>query len=349
MVDSVITGRHRADFLNAVESKASSVFAEGSAALDFGVDAGWAYLNNMILTAAHSFFEAKTRKHQHRPDDARHALDLRQQCRLALVRGRLDSPLQPGRDLGDTRDAVSSPPVPWHLILELVQSHHLSQCSVVHNREVHVSLCVLKVKWATKLGHKLTRREDRREQKACLEAEVLQYLWDRNFAMFWRLARQLNGNNIGRKKRRYGIPRLTRPSSEQWRAHMQLPGPQGGCSGTPIDWEATLSHAESAGDGPLPDFTSPELVDLAEEDLDHDSNIVWKMPLRKAVPSWCAPLEIWRMVLKPQETHRQVKNLGLGAKIDCPVLPCFRGLLQVLFFDFANVLKSPSYGTTVKD
>eukprot|EP00972_Heterocapsa_arctica_P000151 23115-Heterocapsa_arctica.AAC.1 len=46
----------------------------------------------------------------------------------------------------------------------------------------------------------------------------------------WRMSRLLAGKRQGPNHRRYGIPMPLRPSADEWRVHLALPGKDGGCA-----------------------------------------------------------------------------------------------------------------------
>eukprot|EP00959_Pyramimonas_sp_CCMP1952_P102040 2134389-Pyramimonas_sp.AAC.1 len=91
---------------------------------------------------------------------------------------------------------------------------------------------------------------------------------------------------------------------------MATPKKDGGRSAAPLDWEVWREdHDEDydlEGD--------EEMYEKVKEDIGQMRRYIKHAPKRRAVPPFCAPLELWHMVMFPNWRRRRTGGLGSPAK-----------------------------------
>ena len=175
-------------------------------------------------------------------------------------------------------------------------------------------------------------RRDRRHKVDDLVQQLQQAARDKNLSLQWKLAYQIAGGKHGPKKRRYDHPQRYRATAQEWVDELSLAGPQGGCAATRLDKASAdaifpfvfargkLLPKDAVSQAALPETdmlqydgtdgrlrrAQPARVGVharhsALEDLGKLREAVRTLQRQRAVPDWCAPAEVWRMLLFPSE------------------------------------------------
>ena len=118
-----------------------------------------------------------------------------------------------------------------------------------------------------------------------------------DFALAWRLSRQLTSRFIGKQKRMYRVLRVSRPCSWEWQRFLSQPGHSGGMQTTVVDFEQILLDRNA--EPPFFFDLTKELKVLARDDVKGIRHSIRKQKRRTAVPDWAAPCEIWWLLFHP--------------------------------------------------
>lgn len=156
---------------------------------------------------------------------------------------------------------------------------------------------------------KALHRQVRRARKAywrrhrarlvCQLAEA----WRRKMALCWQIARRLAGRRQGTRNRQYWRPPAHRPSVADWERYSALPPSEGGCVATRAPPSTPLRQVHSRTDA----------VELAMEDYEGLRAHLRRATLRRAVPEWSVPVEVWRMLDFPTAVRtRRDLRFGVG-------------------------------------
>ena len=175
------------------------------------------------------------------------------------------------------------------------------------------------VRWRAVAQHGRRQREldvlakrDRTNREMRLLDEY-DYAWiRRDMAQMWATARQLSGKAIGPKNRCYRKPVRERPDHVQWQAFLKQPGSEGGCQAESVRWEHFVSH-EDAGD--VVEHDTTQVCADAAADFLALRREVHRLRLRKTVPAWSCPVELWRQLLHPRYRRTKLRR-GVGFEAD---------------------------------
>ena len=157
-----------------------------------------------------------------------------------------------------------------------------------------------------------TKHRDRMDEHLSLEIELASKR--NNFALAWKLSRQLSARYIGKQKRLYRVLRASRPCSWEWTDVLAQPGLAGGLRATPVDFDAVL-FARNNEPAFLFDLT-PRLKELALEDVKGIRQSLRTAKRRKAVPDWSAPGEIWWLLFHPKILKSSIRQVRVDLKKD---------------------------------
>ena len=135
------------------------------------------------------------------------------------------------------------------------------------------------------------QQRDKRHWVAARVAEFSQAWQRRSIHHTWRLGRLLSGRRIGPKRRHFDAPQRCRPSAQDWADYLAMPGPAGGCQASVLQWNVDTASF-------MPRLPTIEDTQLANEDVQQITRFLQKAGLRKSVPDWAVPVEVWRGLLR---------------------------------------------------
>ena len=174
-------------------------------------------------------------------------------------------------------------------------------------RMLHAWSAVAKF-WKARKVHEQLLKRDRRARVSGLLHEFQDAWLSRSASRMWRVARSLSGRALGPKRRRFDVPLAAQPTVEQWSSHFAQDGPSGGCLATVLEGYDAFFKGEN-------DFTavceSGEALSRAKLDVRMVRTAIRKQPMRKSVPQWGVPSEVWRQLLHPLDMARPPRS-GLG-------------------------------------
>lgn len=174
------------------------------------------------------------------------------------------------------------------------------------------------------------RRSKRRDYRVHIAQLVdeLQEAWRvRDMSLCWRLMRAIAGG-YGPKFRRYDAPKHEQVSADDWADFLGRDPPQGGCRAERADPVAELDRRLAN----LEERTTGDFQDCLEA---ADDVLVMEMrlrgaKLRRSVPPWSLPGEVWRLLLDRRPRHED-RYSGIGARVAPLVATRFRrAVAQVL-------------------
>ena len=155
-----------------------------------------------------------------------------------------------------------------------------------------------------------------------LETELSFYLSKKSSAAAWRTCRQIAGAGKGSKRRWGRCPILSKVSIDQVaEKYAKLPC-DGGCDAVPthtIPHKDEKAFVEDGYTALLTDFCKPDLEipvrstsvaarALSKEDMENMAKLVTSLPTRRAVPAWDCPVELLRLILRPQQTYGRISS-----------------------------------------
>eukprot|EP00434_Breviolum_minutum_P031879 symbB.v1.2.028194.t1/scaffold2897.1/size67685/5 len=212
---------------------------------------------------------------------------------------------------------------------------------------MHEDLRVLLQRWNVLTKFRITRRQhdqlcarDRLSRDMALVDEFTGYWQKRQMANVWRTARQLSGKALGPKRRRFDVPLCSQPSKHDWEHFFSQDGPSGGCSALPCNMESRLSVETPSLEPAVKVLSDSAAFSLATGDFQRLERSLWKQQLRKAVPPWSLPVEIWRLLLFPAWYLRRPR-FGIGASSLVPSTPKLHALLLELLTDVRAYNQAP--------
>ena len=151
--------------------------------------------------------------------------------------------------------------------------------------------------WRRRREHDKLCRRDRLQRDMSMVHEFSYYYRTRQMSNMWQLARRLSGKSLGPKRRRYDKPIREQPDKAAWGTFMAQSGPDGGCQAV------VTSYTDRATNDQQPERSAymdrAIAAELAHQDMHDISKRIWQHKLRKAVPPWSAPAEVWRMLFRP--------------------------------------------------
>ena len=141
----------------------------------------------------------------------------------------------------------------------------------------------------------------------------------------WRLSHLLAERGRGTRRRRYNTPKEFRTLEDRF-DQMAAEGKKGGYSAVRLGDDI----AEVIRPAPIaPVIPWNEAQALAVKDMARLEAALLRAPLRRAAPSWSAPVAAWRMLLAPGQLARQPRG-GVGLVHEPPAAPCFREVLAAV-------------------
>ena len=179
----------------------------------------------------------------------------------------------------------------------------------------------------------------KRDAKTCLADRVVEFNYAHrrgDGAQVWRLGRCLSGFKVGPKRRRYDAVSGGHPGAGEWVSFMGRKGEDGGCSGWEVDWDTRQQSELSTQLEPV--RTLAEAKQLAKSDLQRVCRLLRIHKLRKAVPAWGVPGEVWRQLVSPNEYYvRRRHGLGFDGTLDTSVVgKCLLALfVSIRLYDVA--------------
>ena len=244
----------------------------------------WGQLQQIVHDCATAAFPCDDRLSNRAPVDTMEALQQRRDDRLALVQMPRHSMLPFGTCCAG----------PGSICLQAV-SEIFQQWRLAAN---------------FRKSDRFVRRLSQRDRRRWLAKHfsIFQDAWQtRQLHDVWKAGRVLSGFRMGPKKRRYDVPSHCRPSAQQWVDFLACPGSEEGCSGTLIHWQEPRECLPTK---------SPTLqeVQLAQQDALRLERHIRKSHLRKSVPPWSCPVEVWRMLFQ-SDTHHCRHGLGYEPRI----------------------------------
>lgn len=269
----------------------------------------WTQLQTIVHEAAQSCFQVSRKHTAHSPQDTAEALQQRQASVLAIV----SLPRHSVLPFGSCCAGAGS--VCLQSLLEVFTVWKLRARFFKTDKQVK---------------HLLQR--DRRRWFAARIAEFQQAWERRQFHSLWKTGRMLSGFRLGPKRRRYDIPTKSLPSSREWVQFLSQAGKDGGCHGSECVWGEDQVPCE-------PRRPSHTDIRLAKDDARNLEKRICHAPLRKAVPHWSCPVEIWRMLLK---VDTRVERSGLGFHVGASLCHSFRRVLFQLCLSIRVRSRVPS-------
>ena len=289
LADGVLRGDCRRDLVNGIVRKCRATdiprLATGTGSLPTP-SAVWKQIRDVVWDSAYSLYKQKPPKLQNRPADTQSAIEAHLQARTAVAQ-------------------LPRSVVPWP------ERHHS-----------HQFLAEILFQWRASIKFYNTRASRdkllRRDAKVRLADRVVEF----NYAhrrgdnvQVWQLGRCLSGFKIGPKRRRYDAASSGHPGADEWVTFMGRLGKDGGCSGTEVDWETCQQQALQSELEPV--RTVEEARQLAKADLQQVARLLRKHKLRKTVPAWGIPGEIWRQLVNPNEYYvRRRHGIGYDGNLD---------------------------------
>ena len=316
MVHDALHGSNREQLFQVVDRELSKILPMVQCSLP-NPDVLWDAVSKSIRTAAGEVYVTGTKKMRERPADTTSAIEDMLQAKSDMVQFR---PLLLGNRA-----------VQWdgESTLCLQQALHdlfwgWKKISKFHSLRKQVD--------------KFTKR-DALHTKTQLVSEF-HYAWSvRDMHQVWTLSRVLSGRKLGPKRRRYDAARSVRPGVRDWVKHLQLVGPEGGCSATEVKWEEIQTLAMSNDQQCL---SIEDALPLVRTDLRDIKRQVRRSKLRKSVAPWAIPTEVWRQLLLPSwqwESKRHGVGFAVGHHFSTHVqFVLFRMLLSVRVYGRAPAM-----------
>ena len=311
MAQCLMYGTNRGEFVTAVEAACSEPHMLSPST---SVDQKWHRLNGTITKIAQRFFHQTNQVHRKHPQDTQDAFHNMVAARTQLVK-------QP--------------------------EHRIFRLDPGSGSPMHEDLRVLLQRWNVLTKFRITRRQhdqlcarDRLSRDMALVDEFTGYWQKRQMANVWRTARQLSGKALGPKRRRFDVPLCSQPSKHDWEHFFSQDGPSGGCSALPCNMESRLSVETPSLEPAVKVLSDSAAFSLATGDFQRLERSLWKQQLRKAVPPWSLPVEIWRLLLFPAWYLRRPR-FGIGASSLVPSTPKLHALLLELLTDVRAYNQAP--------
>ena len=141
-------------------------------------------------------------------------------------------------------------------------------------------------------------------QKKCaqLEEELFLCHKTRRMARAHAICHTLAGRSMGAKKPQYNHLQKYVVSRDEWRAHLALPGNQGGAAARFVELSQVESdYREEQKDYKLKDVEM-NLINLAKNDFNDITHALKSSTKRKGFPFWSLPTELWIICMCPNYT-----------------------------------------------
>lgn len=130
---------------------------------------------------------------------------------------------------------------------------------------------------------------------------------------------------LGPKKRNYRLPQSERPDKAAWTAFLAQTGPQGGCAAETVSFDTLFAQTNGVQ---IQNTDSEWAKRMASDDWKGLSRAIHHLRLRKAVPDWSCPAELWRQLFHPKYYKT---SLFHGVGYQSPVTSSFKcRVLQLL-------------------
>ena len=141
----------------------------------------------------------------------------------------------------------------------------------------------------------------------CCRLEILQAWRGRSLAKAWRASRSVSCTSKGAHRKWGRMPLTSSPSCEQFLEHVSRPGCDGGWLASPASDPLDFAKCDLGPDSPF----WREAVNDASRDFLEIKRLARTSQLRKGVPKWEVPAELWRLILHPDKVV-SVLPFGLG-------------------------------------
>ena len=304
LAQGVLQGFKREQFLAECEKELGKV--DVSSYANQSPDAIWGVVNAAVLHAAKSCY-AVQRKHIDDPEDTRQAhADMVQQ------RAHLVSLPQPER-------------------LAYVHSDSMSRDFV---SAIFAQWQALSRYWRARKQLDILAKRDRHNRLQTQLDEFNSAWGKRDFSRMWRLARELSRKQVGPKKRVFNRPVSQRPSVDDWERHLAKRGCDGG-------WEAERMSEVPTRMSTEPLHSAEAVAGVASEDFRALFSQVHRAKLRRAVPPWSAPAEVWRQLFHPTY-HRSKLRSGVDYVPFAQRAPSFKSWMWVLMLSIRRWEQTPA-------
>ena len=149
----------------------------------------------------------------------------------------------------------------------------------------------------------------------CCRLGILHAWRSRSLAKAWRASRSVSCTSKGAHRKWGRMPLASSPSCEQLMEHVSRPGCDGGWLATSASDPSDFAKCDLGPDSPF----WREAVCDASRDLREIRKLARTSQLRKGVPNWEVPAELWRLVLHPDKViSRLPVGLGHNRRYECP-------------------------------
>ena len=311
LVDGVLRGDHRRELVSKIVARCKdsgiNKFADDCDLYPPTPAVLWQQMREVVWDSAYSLYRKKPARQQPRPADTQAAIDAHVEACYVVA--------------NLPQSAVARP--------EREHSHQFL-AEILHQ-------------WRAALKFYNTRSARdkllKRDAKTCLADRVVEFNYAHrrgDGAQVWRLGRCLSGFKVGPKRRRYDAVSGGHPGAGEWVSFMGRKGEDGGCSGWEVDWDTRQQSELSTQLEPV--RTLAEAKQLAKSDLQRVCRLLRIHKLRKAVPAWGVPGEVWRQLVSPNEYYvRRRHGLGFDGTLDTSVVgKCLLALfVSIRLYDVA--------------
>ena len=243
-------------------------------------DVYWKAFSTAIHSPAYDLYQRKKPSQQRRPADTQKALQTHAEAREVIAA--LPKSLVPVQDRQHTHQFLAELLFQWRAASKF---------------------------YSTRAAADRLLKRDARKVVADRIVEFNHAHHARDDAHVWRMGRVLSGFRVGPKRRRYDRPLGSCPEAREWVRFMAQPGNKGGCSGHEVDWEVAFHEALTCKREPVRSLAAAR--SMATEDFRNVLSLLRVHRLRKVVPDWAVPGEIWRQLASPDEYYVK-RRLGIG-------------------------------------
>ena len=311
LVDGVLRGDHRRELVSKIVARCKdsgiNKFADDCDLYPPTPAVLWQQMREVVWDSAYSLYRKKPARQQPRPADTQAAIDAHVEACYVVA--------------------------------------NLPQSAVARSEREHSHQFLAEIlhQWRAALKFYNTRSARdkllKRDAKTCLADRVVEFNYAHrrgDGAQVWRLGRCLSGFKVGPKRRRYDAVSGGHPGAGEWVSFMGRKGEDGGCSGWEVDWDTRQQSELSTQLEPV--RTLAEARQLAKSDLQRVCRLLRIHKLRKAVPAWGVPGEVWRQLVSPNEYYvRRRHGLGFDGTLDTSVVgKCLLALfVSIRLYDVA--------------
>ncbi len=134
-------------------------------------------------------------------------------------------------------------------------------------------------------------------------------------------------------KKIYGQVSQYAPLAREWAQNLALPGTKKGCLATEYNFEKRASTFREDNNSLQPPSHNDYEYELhAKKDVNKVMRAMKHIKLRKSVPDWSVPVEIFAMLILPERRKTAPERLGIGYLGAPPIAIRFHTVLTALFF-----------------